>query len=1433
MLRVTSTNNAPVVATAIPDQTATVGTAFNYAFPDTTFTDADSGDTLSYAATKGDGTDLPTWLIFTPATRAFTGTPMTADVGTVAVKVTASDTNGGTVSDEFNIDVAADTTPPTLTSATVSADGSAILLQFSEPVARTSATLPQASDFTVTADGIAEPVGEIVDPGVDNQIVVGVDIHQGQDVVVTYTDPTTGDDTRAIQDTSGNDAATFTTGMSGVAAVTNNSEIAPSAPNAPTGLTATASGTDTINLSWTAPVDNGGSVITGYKIEISIDSGTTWTDQVADTASTTTYEHTGLAAGTTRHYRVSAINIIDTSTTTSDVVNATTNNAPVVAHAIPDQTATVGALFSYAFPDTTFTDADTSDTLIYTATKADGMTLPTWLVFTDSTRTFAGTPAASDVETVSVKVTANDSNGGLVSDEFNIVVRADPVAHCDTTDPNEIWCATVTVGQNSSGTFYGYSFSEYGSVAPALFTYRTATISLFSFVYVNTQFRFDLSRNSGTIPSDGLLGTRNFTLEIGTGTDKKTFAIDNPGTNNKFTFTNHGLSWSVNEVVPVKLLLVPNNAPMVANEIPDQTAAVGGSFFYSIPSNTFSDADSDTLSYEATKDDGTTLPTWLSFNPAADNRTFSGTPAASDVGVVSVKVTASDSNGGSVSDEFDITVEEDTTPPTLTSADVASNGTLISLEFSEPVRRVSTGLPQASAFTVTADDIAVTVSTVNPHQVLSDQFFLAINPVFIRQGQDVVVTYTDPTTGDDTRAIQDRAGNDAASFTTGMSGVPAVTNAITRAAVAPNAPTGLTATASGTDTINLSWTAPVDNGGRVITGYKIEVSTDSGSTWTDQVANTASTTTTYEHTGLAAGTTRHYRVSAINIIGTSTTPSDVVMTTTGADAAVTPTGNLLVSNLGQGQEDTPLLARGSQAFTTGAHTAGYTLTSIVLDCSCEDYTTGTVTLHRDARTGTKVADFAGSPNADEDLVLTPTTATTLSANTTYVILAANDFNISGTNWFTASNVNEDSGSAAGWSIADGAQTYDAATSMVVPVALPYLIRVNGDPITPANNPPVVANAIPDQTATEGAAFSYQFPDTTFNDVDTSDTLIYTATKADGMTPLPMWLVFTDSTRTFAGTPAASDVETVAVKVTANDSNGGLVSDEFNIVVGAAPPPTHCDTTDTNELWCANLTVGTGTSLGETFLGYSTQSSGRWGGLTPTDFTWRTATVRVDALQYAGVDIGFGFNLVGGTIPSDGILGASNFSLEIGTGADKKTFAINNPGTTPGFGFTNPGLSWSVNDTVPVKLLRVPNNAPMVATAIPNQMARAGTAFRYSFPTNTFNDADSDPLSYTATKGDGTDLPTWLTFTPATRTFLGTPADADVGTFAVKVTASDGEGGMVSDDFNIEVVDSSSPLLNCNATDPNELWCATLTVGTGTDSGLPLLAMTRKRQDGAH
>ena len=88
-------------------------------------------------------------------------------------------------------------------------------------------------------------------------------------------------------------------------------------------------------------------------------------------------------------------------------------------------------------------------------------------------------------------------------------------------------------------------------------------------------------------------------------------------------------------------------------------------------------------------------------------------------------------------------------------------------------------------------------------------------------------------------------------------------------------------TASGQTQIDLAWDAPSSNGNSAITGYKIEVSTNAGSSWSDLVADTGNPNDrTYFHTGLSAGTTRHYQVSAINAVGTGN-PSNIANATTG------------------------------------------------------------------------------------------------------------------------------------------------------------------------------------------------------------------------------------------------------------------------------------------------------------------------------------------------------------------------------------------------------------------------------------------------------------------------------------------------------------------------------------------------------------------------
>ena len=110
----------------------------------------------------------------------------------------------------------------------------------------------------------------------------------------------------------------------------------------------------------------------------------------------------------------------------------------------------------------------------------------------------------------------------------------------------------------------------------------------------------------------------------------------------------------------------------------------------------------------------------------------------------------------------------------------------------------------------------------------------------------------------------------------------------TAPATAPGAPAGLAATQDVERRIDLSWSAPADDGGVSITGYRIEVSTD-GSAWSDLVANTENTATTHSHTGLRGGATRHYRISAINSAGTGVESNTATGTTAPATVPGAPT----------------------------------------------------------------------------------------------------------------------------------------------------------------------------------------------------------------------------------------------------------------------------------------------------------------------------------------------------------------------------------------------------------------------------------------------------------------------------------------------------------------------------------------------------------------
>ncbi len=109
----------------------------------------------------------------------------------------------------------------------------------------------------------------------------------------------------------------------------NSSPGNPVPPSPPTALTASATSSSQISLSWTSPSNNGGSPITGYKIERESPVGAGFSVLVANTNSVaTTFVNNGLAADTVYNYRVSAINSAGTGNS-SNTASAKTQSGVV------------------------------------------------------------------------------------------------------------------------------------------------------------------------------------------------------------------------------------------------------------------------------------------------------------------------------------------------------------------------------------------------------------------------------------------------------------------------------------------------------------------------------------------------------------------------------------------------------------------------------------------------------------------------------------------------------------------------------------------------------------------------------------------------------------------------------------------------------------------------------------------------------------------------------------------------------------------------------------------------------------------------------------------------------------------------------------------------------------------------------------------------
>ena len=114
-----------------------------------------------------------------------------------------------------------------------------------------------------------------------------------------------------------------------------------------------------------------------------------------------------------------------------------------------------------------------------------------------------------------------------------------------------------------------------------------------------------------------------------------------------------------------------------------------------------------------------------------------------------------------------------------------------------------------------------------------------------------------------------------------------------------------------------------------------------------------------------------------------------------------------------------------------------------------------------------------------------------------------------------------------------------------------------------------------------------------------------------------------------------------------------------------------------------------------------------------------------------------------------------------------------------------------------------NDAPTVANAQDDQAVNEDATLDYTFAADVFTDVECTACTYTSTQTDGSDLPSWLTFTAGTRNYGGTPLNANVGTLNVRTTCSDGAAS-VNDDFDIVISNTNdAPTAAANTVTVNE------------------------------
>jgi uncharacterized repeat protein (TIGR02059 family) len=752
-------NEIPTVATPLADQAATATQAFNFTFAGNAFQDPDAATTLAYSATLSGGGALPGWLSFNPGTRTFSGTPAVGDAGTLQVTVTASD-GSLSATDTFALVVSAGPSVSSIVrvgpaATPASATSVNYTVTFSESV-----THVDTADFELTASGNASgTVSAVTGGGSTYTVTVSSIAGDGTlrlDLKNTGTGIQNGSSVGIIGGYTAGEAYTLD----------HTAPSAPSAPDMTPGTDVGTSNTDDLTSNAT-PTFTGsaeaGSTVTLYDTDGStvlgtaIATGGTWsiTSIALSGGAHTLTTKAKDAAGNESNASASLGITIDTTPPTLDI---TSNRSTLKA----GETATITFTFSEE-PGAPFTLAD----IAVLGGALSGLS-SSGLV-----RTATFTPTASSSGTASITVA-----GGAYSDTAGNAggMGLTPALAYDTLAPAAP-LALDLIAASDSGT------SSIDNLTNVTTPTITGTAEAGSTV---TLYDTDGSTVLGTaIATGGTWSITSFALSPGqhTLTAKAADAAGNVGG------ASNGLTVTIDTTAPTTAVSGLSLSLDTGTSLTDMATSAEGQV---ITATFATSLGGDVL--QVSVDGG---GSWIDATAGAGSLNAVLQPGAN-----TLKARVSDA-AGNPGPEFSRSYVLDDTGPAFSSATV--NGSALVLQYTDSLLNLDAANPPAAgAFTVMVGAVQNVVTGVTVNAANKTVTLTLTTPV--ANGNVVTVAYTDPSGGDDPNAIQDAAGNDAATL-----GTTAVTN--NTSAPDPGTPTPTPGTVDGVPVT----TEPGPGGSTIIT----------------------------------------------------------------------------------------------------------------------------------------------------------------------------------------------------------------------------------------------------------------------------------------------------------------------------------------------------------------------------------------------------------------------------------------------------------------------------------------------------------------------------------------------------------------------------------------------------------------------------------------